>query len=88
MLAGRNHRRVPVVVGESLNCLGVLRSLAGQGTEMDAVATTRWCGPALPGLHHYLVEELARRSIRRVVRLWHGAVATTAEPAVARNARP
>ena len=36
-----------VVVGESLNCLGIVRSLSGRGIEMHIVATTRWCAPAL-----------------------------------------
>jgi predicted ATP-grasp superfamily ATP-dependent carboligase len=40
-------REPVVVVGESLNCLGILRSLAGQGIELHVVATTRWCAPAL-----------------------------------------
>ena len=42
----------------------------------------------LPGLYHYVVEELARRSIRRIARLWQGAAAPAAEPTIARNARP
>jgi predicted ATP-grasp superfamily ATP-dependent carboligase len=48
MAAGRIHHRIPVVVvGESLNSLGILRSLAGLGLELHVVTTTRWCGPAL-----------------------------------------
>ena len=42
----------------------------------------------LPGLHHYLVEEFARRSMRRIARMWHGAAASASGPTVARNARP
>ena len=54
MPAGQIHHGVPVVVvGESLNCLGILRSLAGRGIEMHAVATTRWCGPALSRLARF-----------------------------------
>ena len=46
--AGRNEQGSPVVVvGESLNCLGIVRSLAGAGIEIHVVATTRWCSPAL-----------------------------------------
>ena len=49
MAAGREqHNKVPVVVvGESLNSLGILRSLAGRGIELHVVTTTRWCAPAL-----------------------------------------
>jgi len=49
MAAGRTQQqRVPVVVvGESLNALGILRSLAGRGIALHVVATTRWCGPGL-----------------------------------------
>ena len=48
MPAARIEQRVPVVVvGESLNCLGIVRSLSGHGIEMHVVATTRWCAPAL-----------------------------------------
>jgi len=40
--------KVPVVVvGESLNSLGILRSLAGRGIELHVVTTTRWCAPGL-----------------------------------------
>lgn len=49
MAAGRRQQhRVPVVVvGESLNSLGIVRSLAGRGIEIHVVATTRWCAAAL-----------------------------------------
>jgi len=49
MAAGRmeQHRVPVVVVGESLNCLGVVRSLAGRGIELHVVATSRWCPPAM-----------------------------------------
>ena len=49
MAAGRTEQqRVPVVVvGESLNSLGVVRSLAGRGIEVHVAATTRWCPAGL-----------------------------------------
>ncbi len=48
MPAGHIHHGVPVVVvGESLNCLGIVRSLSGLGIRTHVVTTTRWCGPAL-----------------------------------------
>jgi len=49
MAAGRiEQQRVPVVVvGESLNSLGIVRSLAGRGIEVHVAATTRWCPAAL-----------------------------------------
>jgi predicted ATP-grasp superfamily ATP-dependent carboligase len=49
MAAGRTQQhKVPVVVvGESLNSLGIVRSLAGRGIELHVLATTRWCGPGL-----------------------------------------
>jgi D-aspartate ligase len=48
MPAARIEERVPVVVvGESLNCLGIVRSLSGTGAEIHVVASTRWCAPAL-----------------------------------------
>lgn len=49
MAAGRiEQQRVPVVVvGESLNSLGVVRSLAGRGIEVHVAATTRWCPAGL-----------------------------------------
>jgi len=44
----RSGQNVPVVVvGESLNCLGTVRSLAGIGVQIHVAATTRWCSPAL-----------------------------------------
>ncbi len=44
MQAARIERAVPaVVVGESLNSLGVIRSLSGAGMPLYVVATTRWC---------------------------------------------
>ena len=51
MQARQNHRETPVVVvGDGLNCLGILRSLSGRGIEMHAVTTTRWCAPGLSRL--------------------------------------
>ena len=49
MAAGRTEQqRVPVVVvGESLNSLGVVRSLAGRGIEVYVAATMRWCPAGL-----------------------------------------
>ena len=48
MPADRIEQRIPVVVvGEGLNCLGVVRSLSGTGADIHVVATTRWCAPAL-----------------------------------------
>jgi len=49
MAAGRIEQQgVPVVVvGESLNSLGIVRSLAGHGIEIHVAATTRWCPAAL-----------------------------------------
>jgi predicted ATP-grasp superfamily ATP-dependent carboligase len=51
---GRNEERVPVVVvGESLNCLGTVRSLSGAGIEIHVAATTRWCAPSLSRFAHF-----------------------------------
>jgi len=49
MAAGRTEQqRVPVVVvGESLNSLGIVRSLAGRGIEVHVAVATRWCPAAL-----------------------------------------
>ncbi len=48
MAAGRAQENIPVVVvGESLNCLGIVRSLSGRGIQTHVVVTTRWCAPAL-----------------------------------------
>ncbi len=48
MAARRAQQGNPVVVvGESLNSLGILRSLAGHGIELHVVATTRWCPAGL-----------------------------------------
>jgi len=43
----QNEQATPVVVvGESLNCLGVVRGLAAAGLTVHVVATTRWCPAA------------------------------------------
>jgi D-aspartate ligase len=48
MPADQTPSGVPVVVvGEGLNCLGMLRSLAGRGIEVHVVTTTRWCPAGL-----------------------------------------
>ena len=67
MAAGRTHQQHSpvVVVGESLNSLGVLRSLAGRGIELHVVVTTRWCGPALS--RHARVEVLPALDGRALV---------------------
>ena len=63
MPAGQIHHGVPVVVvGESLNCLGIVRSLSGLGIRTHVVVTTRWCGPALSRFAQVeVVEELDGR---------------------------
>ena len=67
MAAGRTHQQQSpvVVVGESLNSLGILRSLGGRGIDLHVVVTTRWCGPALS--RHARVEVLPALDGRALV---------------------
>lgn len=68
MDAGRaREARTPVVVvGESLNSLGVLRSLSGRGMALHVVATTRWCAAGL-SRHAASVEIVAALDGRALV---------------------